>query len=134
VFCSIVAAETQAHWVYETDDVLGFLDVRPVFHGHTLLVPREHHVTLPELPDRLLGPLFGAARTLARAMKDGLGAHGSFVCLNNEVSQSVAHLHVHVIPRKFKDGLRGFMWPRLKYDDDDHARTVAEAIREAIRA
>jgi histidine triad (HIT) family protein len=132
LFCAIARRDVPAHRVLETDHVVGFLDVRPVFHGHTLLVPREHVVTLPDLPEELVVPLFGAAQRVATAVKTGLGAHGSFVCVNNEVSQSVAHLHVHVIPRRFKDGLRGFLWPRTKYESEEHAAEVAAAIRVAL--
>ncbi len=131
-FCGIVDGSVPAHIVWEDELTVGFLDTRPVFPGHTLLVPRTHIETLPELPDELLAPLFGAARLLAGAMPEALEAHGSFVGINNRVSQSVAHLHVHVIPRKFKDGLRGFFWPRQKYEDDAHAASVAEAIRGAL--
>jgi histidine triad (HIT) family protein len=114
-FCSIVAGETAAEIVLETDQLLAFLDRRPVFKGHTLLVPKVHHATLPDLPAGLRDPFLAAAQRLATAMVDGLGAQGSFVAMNNTVSQSVPHLHCHVVPRTKGDGLRGFFWPRHGY-------------------
>ena len=132
VFCEIVRGERAAHVVLDTDDTLAFLDARPVFHGHTLVVPRAHHVTLPDLPAPLLEPFFGAVQRVARAVVDGLGADGSFVAANNVVSQSVAHLHVHVVPRRRKDGLRGFFWPRQKYASDDEMADYAARLRAEI--
>jgi histidine triad (HIT) family protein len=111
---------------------LAFLDSRPVFPGHTLVVPKVHRETLADLPDDLLVPLFGSARRIAAAMPKAMGADGTFVAINNTVSQSVPHVHVHVVPRRFKDGLRGFFWPRQKYADDAEAGRVQEAIRSAI--
>jgi histidine triad (HIT) family protein len=127
LFCGIIAGTTPATLVLETADVVGFLDVRPVFKGHTLLVPREHHVTLSDLPEALLVPLFSTAQRVADAITSGLGAQGTFVAMNNVVSQSVAHLHVHVVPRTKGDGLRGFFWPRTRYADgeaDAYAATI----------
>ncbi|WP_112248876.1 HIT family protein [Kribbella monticola] len=132
LFCSIIAGSTPAHLVYESPDVLGFLDIRPVFKGHTLLVPREHIATMVELPDELTVPLFGAARAVAAAVRTAYGAQGSFVAVNNVVSQSVPHLHVHVVPRTKGDRLRGFFWPRTKYADDDEAASYAEKLRTAL--
>jgi histidine triad (HIT) family protein len=131
LFCKIAAGEVAAHLVLETPAVVGFLDARPVFKGHTLLVPRQHVGTLIELPDELLPELFGAARTMAAAVRDGLGAQGSFVALNNVVSQSVPHVHVHVVPRTKGDGLRGFFWPRTRYADGE-AESYAAKLRAAI--
>ena len=118
------------------DDVaLGFLDVRPVFPGHVLLVPRDHHVTLPDLPLALVEPLFARVRRLASAVPAAVGATGTFVAVNNVVSQSVPHLHVHVVPRRPKDGLRGFFWPRSRYEGgDDEMAATAAAIRDQLRA
>ncbi|MFC5677809.1 HIT family protein [Aeromicrobium endophyticum] len=130
-FCRIVSGEADAHRVVETPDVVGFLDVRPVFKGHVLLVPREHVVTLPDLPEPLIVPLFSTAQRVADALTSGLGAQGTFVAMNNVVSQSVPHLHVHVVPRTKGDGLRGFFWPRTKYDEGE-AETFATTIREAL--
>jgi histidine triad (HIT) family protein len=132
LFCEIVAGERPAHVVLDEDDVFAFLDVRPLFPGHTLLVPKVHYETLTDLPAELVAPLFGAAQRLAGVMETGLGAAGSFVAINNKVSQSVAHLHVHVVPRNRKDGLRGFFWPRGKYASDDEAAAVATRLRDAL--
>ena len=129
MFCSIVAGDIPAHVVASDDATLAFLDSRPVFPGHVLLVPKDHHETLTDLPSSLLGPLFDAAQRLARAVEAGMDAHGTFVAINNRVSQSVPHLHVHVVPRRRKDGLRGFFWPRQRYQDDEEMAQVAARIR-----
>ena len=134
VFCRIVAGKAPAHVAFEDEVAVGFLDIRPLFPGHVLLVPRDHVVTLPELPPERVGPLFERARRLAAAMVDALGAEGSFVAMNNTVSQSVPHLHVHVVPRTKGDGLRGFFWPRTTYDDEAHAADTAARIRAAVEA
>jgi histidine triad (HIT) family protein len=133
-FCSIVAGERPAHLVFEDEGSLAFLDNRPLFHGHALLVPREHHETLADLPDELLDPLFAAARLLSRAIPEAMGKPGSFVALNNVVSQSVPHLHVHVVPRQRKDGLRGFFWPRARYESERQMASVAAQVRTAVSA
>jgi histidine triad (HIT) family protein len=133
VFCEIVRGDRPAHVVLETDDVLAFLDRRPVFKGHTLVVPRTHIQTLMDLPDGLGAPLLGAVQRLGNAVEDGLGARGSFVAVNNRVSQSVPHLHVHVVPRTKGDGLRGFFWPRTKYTDEDEAGSYAARLRDALK-
>jgi len=119
VFCAIVSGEATADVVLDEPDFLAFLDRRPVFKGHVLLVPRAHVVTLPDLPAELRDGFLAAAQRLAAAVVDGLGAQGSFVAMNNVVSQSVAHLHLHVVPRTKGDGLRGFFWPRTKYAADE---------------
>jgi histidine triad (HIT) family protein len=124
VFCQIVAGDLPGHVVLETDDFVAFLDTRPVFKGHVLLVPRTHVETLPDLPEDLGAGFLAASQRLATAVKEGLGAQGSFVAINNTVSQSVPHLHLHVVPRTKGDGLRGFFWPRTTYADgeaEDHA-------------
>ena len=131
-FCRIIAGEVPAHLVLEDDDFVAFLDARPVFKGHTLLVPREHVVTLPELPPRLRDGFLSQAQRLAAAMVDGLGAQGSFVAMNNTVSQSVPHLHCHVVPRTKGDGLRGFFWPRTKYADDAEAVDYADRLTAVL--
>ncbi|MCU1429032.1 MAG: histidine triad protein [Actinomycetia bacterium] len=112
--------------------MVAFLDHRPVFKGHTLVVPREHIVTLSDLPTRLMVPVFGAAQRVATAVVDGLGADGSWVTMNNVVSQAVPHLHVHVVPRRRKDGLRGFYWPRTRYESDAEMAETAAKLRDAI--
>jgi histidine triad (HIT) family protein len=133
-FCEIVAGRQPAHVVMDDDVALAFLDARPLFPGHTLLVPREHHETLADLPAPLVGPYFARAQRLAAAMEsaDGMGAAGSFVAINNRISQSVPHLHTHVVPRNRKDGLRGFFWPRSRYGDDAEAAAVAARLRDAL--
>ena len=131
VFCSIAAGETPAEIVLDEPDVVAFLDTRPVFKGHTLLITRAHVVTLPDLPAGLRDGFLEAAQRLASAVVEGLGAQGSFVAMNNVVSQSVAHLHLHVVPRTKGDGLRGFFWPRTKYDDGEAAAYGAR-LRQAL--
>ena len=131
-FCHILAREIPAHVVFEDEISLAFLDHRPLFPGHSLLLPREHHETLADLPLGLIEPLFANAQLLSRAIPEAMGKPGSFVALNNVVSQSVPHLHVHIVPRVPKDGLRGFFWPRTKYESDEAARQAAEAVRGAV--
>ena len=131
-FCAIARGETEARVVLEDERVLAFLDHRPLFPGHCLVIPREHHETLPDLPSEMLAPLFGTSRLLAQAVVDALEAEGSFVAVNNVVSQSVPHLHVHVVPRRRKDGLRGFFWPRTPYRDEQHADQVRDVLRRAV--
>jgi histidine triad (HIT) family protein len=131
-FCQIVAGDESAHVVLDDDRTVAFLDNRPLFPGHALLVPREHHETLADLPPELIGPLFENARLLSVAVPRAMKKPGSFVALNNVVSQSVLHVHVHVVPRKPKDGLRGFFWPRTKYESEDQMRAVAERVRRAV--
>ncbi|MCU1496372.1 MAG: Histidine triad nucleotide-binding protein [Acidimicrobiales bacterium] len=133
-FCRIVAGTDGAHVVLDDEVAVAFLDSRPLFAGHTLVVPRAHVVTLPELPPADVGPLFARVQALSAAVRDATGAQGSFVAMNNVVSQSVAHLHVHVVPRTKGDGLKGFFWPRTRYDDDAHAAATATSIRSAYDA
>jgi histidine triad (HIT) family protein len=132
-FCAIAAGEEHGHVVFEDEISLAFLDRRPLFPGHLLLIPRGHYETLADLPRELVGPYFANVQLLSVAVPKAMGAQGTFVALNNVVSQSVPHLHVHVVPRNRKDGLRGFFWPRTKYDSDEHMRETAEAIRSAVR-
>jgi histidine triad (HIT) family protein len=132
LFCAIVAGSEPAQVVLETADTLAFLDTRPLFPGHTLLVPKDHYETLIDLPQALIAPLFTDAQRLAGAMEVAFDAAGSFVAINNRVSQSVAHLHVHVVPRNSKDGLRGFFWPRTKYASPDEAEATAAKLRAAL--
>jgi histidine triad (HIT) family protein len=131
-FCAIISGNVAAHLVLDDEAAVAFLDHRPVFKGHVLLAPREHIETLAELPDALIQPLFDRARTLARAVESGLEADGTFVAINNRVSQSVPHLHVHIVPRRRKDGLRGFFWPRTKYAGEDEMTEYATRIRSAV--
>lgn len=133
IFCAIVAGRQPAHVVLDDEVVVAFLDTRPLFEGHVLVVPREHHVTLSDIPTELIGPLFARVQRLARAVEQAMGAAGSFVALNNVVSQSVPHLHVHVVPRNRKDGLRGFFWPRTRYADDEAAAEVASRVVSSLQ-
>src|SRR4051794_39732338 len=133
LFCRIARGDESSQVVYESDDVVAFLDARPVFPGHTLVVPRQHVVTYLDLPEELVGPFFAAGQRITAAVTKGMGAQGSFVAMNNVVSQSVAHLHVHVVPRTKGDGLRGFFWPRRKYAEGE-AEAAAERIRAALTA
>lgn len=134
VFCAIVAKEIPASIVLDDEHAVAFLDVKPLFLGHVLVVPRAHVVTLPELPDGEVEPLFARVRLLAAAVPAALGAQGTFVAMNNVVSQSVPHLHVHVVPRTKGDGLKGFFWPRTKYASADAMDEVAAKIRRALGA
>lgn len=131
VFCDIRDGRRPAEVVYEDDSVVAFLDHSPLFPGHTLVIPRRHVVTLSDLRTDEVGPFFLRVQMIARVMPDALGAQGTFVANNNVVSQSVAHLHVHVVPRTRGDGLRGFFWPRRKYADGEAAATAAR-LRAAV--
>ncbi|MBV8234715.1 MAG: HIT family protein [Acidimicrobiia bacterium] len=133
-FCQIVLGERPAHVVLESPHALAFLDVRPLFPGHSLLVPRDHYQTLADLPAQLVGELFTDAQRLAVAVENAMEASGTFVAMNNRVSQSVPHFHVHVVPRRPKDGLRGFFWPRQSYDSEEAMTATAMAITAAVVA
>jgi histidine triad (HIT) family protein len=132
VFCKIIRGELSAYIVFEDNLSLAFLDAKPVFPGHTLLVPRQHYETLIDLPGPLVGPLFQNAQLLARAMETGLKADGTFVAINNHVSQSVPHVHIHVVPRHFGDGLKGFFWPRQKYKDQAEILSIQKTLQSTI--
>ena len=132
LFCKITRREIPAQVVFEDDRCLAFLDIGPLFPGHVLLAPKHHVETLPELPAELVGPLFQNAQLVTRAVERAMEAEGSFIAINNRVSQSVPHLHVHIVPRRKKDGLKGFFWPRRDYRDPAHMEETAEAIRRAI--
>jgi histidine triad (HIT) family protein len=132
LFCSIAAGAAPAHVVSETDATVAFLDLHPVFPGHVLVVPRTHVVTLPDLPLDLIEPFFAEVQRVSAALPGALDADGTFVAANNVVSQSVAHLHFHVVPRRRKDGLRGFFWPRVRYADDAEMAATAARIRTAL--
>ncbi len=134
LFCRIASGEVTAAVVWSDERLVAFLDHRPVFKGHTLLAPREHVVTLADLPDGLREPFLAATQRLATAMVEALGAQGSFVAMNNTVSQSVPHLHCHVVPRTKGDGLRGFFWPRTRYADDAELAGYAARLRAALAA
>jgi len=132
VFCDIAAGRVPAHIVLEDAEVVAFLDARPVFKGHVLVAPRQHVATLPDLPAAAVGPYFLRVQRISAAMPAALGSQGTFVAANNVVSQSVPHLHFHVVPRTKGDGLRGFFWPRLHYDSDAEAAQYAERLRSAL--
>jgi len=131
-FCQIAA---RANYVVLEDDLsIAFLDYRPLFPGHTLLIPKAHYETLADLPAELVGPFFRNAQLLTRAVEQGMQAEGTFVAINNRVSQSVPHLHVHIVPRRKKDGLRGFFWPRQAHPSEETMRQAQDAIRAALLA
>jgi histidine triad (HIT) family protein len=132
LFCGIIAGARPAHIVLSDATAVAFLDIRPVFKGHVLVAPREHVVTLPDLPAAEVGPYFSRVQRVSAAIGPALGAQGTFVAVNNIVSQSVPHLHTHVVPRTKGDGLRGFFWPRTKYESDDEAADYARRIRTAV--
>jgi histidine triad (HIT) family protein len=132
VFCDILAGQVPAQMVLSDDDVVAFLDARPVFKGHVLVVPRRHVVTLADLPAAEVGPLFLRVQRISAVMPATLGCQGTFVAENNIVSQSVPHLHVHVVPRTKGDGLRGFFWPRQRYASPDEAEQYASLLRAAL--
>ena len=131
LFCRIARGEEPGAVVFESEAAVAFLDHRPLFRGHCLVIPREHVETLGELPSRLTAPLFGAVSVLARAVEAALAADGSFVAVNNRVSQSMPHLHVHVVPRRRGDGLRGFFWPRGRYASVEEMEETRRRIAEA---
>lgn len=131
-FCELARGAVAAAVVWEDEHCMAFLDHKPLFAGHVLLVPREHVETLPELPAELVAPLFTRTQLLAAAVVAAFEAEGSFVAINNVVSQSVPHLHIHVVPRRKGDGLRGFFWPRQKYRDDAHLRETQQKLIHAL--
>ena len=133
LFCRIVSGDLASVIVFEDEDTLAFLDHRPLFPGHTLLVPRKHFETLVDLPAAQVGPFFKNAQLLSRAVESAMEAEGSFVAMNNRVSQSVAHLHVHIVPRRRKDGLKGFFWPRTKYRSEEEMEIAREKISAKIK-
>jgi histidine triad (HIT) family protein len=132
VFCKIANGEALATVVFEDDGSLAFLDHRPLFPGHCLLLPKEHFETLGDLPKDLIAPFFSSVQLLARAVELALDAEGTFVAINNRVSQSVPHLHVHIVPRRRKDGLKGFFWPRHKYESEKEMLTIERTIKSAV--
>ncbi len=132
IFCKIVAGKLDAYVVYEDDLTTVFLDNGPIFAGHSLVCPKQHYDTLMDVPPDRLQPLFSTAQIVARAIEKGLGADGSFIAINNKISQSVPHLHVHVIPRRRGDGMKGFFWPRRPYKDKEEMAQTRDALRAAI--
>jgi histidine triad (HIT) family protein len=134
VFCDIAAGRLPAHVVLDDAEVIAFLDARPVFKGHVLVAPRLHVATLADLPASAVGPFFLRVQRISAVMPTALGSQGTFVAANNVVSQSVPHLHFHVVPRTKGDGLRGFFWPRVRYESDEEAAQYADQLRSALAA
>jgi len=132
IFCKIIAREIPATVVYEDDLSIAFLDITPLFPGHVLLAPKAHAQTLTDLPTASVGPLFENAQKLTRAVQKAMDAPGSFIGINNRISQSVPHLHIHIVPRRLKDGLRGFFWPKNPYSNPEHMKETADKIRAAL--
>lgn len=131
-FCDIAAGAKPAYIVFEDETSIAFLDARPLFPGHVLLVPKDHYPALSDLPSHLVQPLFQNAQMLSASVERAMNAEGSFVAINNRVSQSVPHLHIHVVPRRKKDGLKGFFWPRTPYKSESEMQDVQRAVRAAI--
>jgi histidine triad (HIT) family protein len=132
LFCRIALGEVKAFVVYEDDRALAFLDFRPLFPGHSLVIPRDHVETLNDLPSELVGPFFEKVKLISRAVETGMSAEGTFVAMNNRVSQSIPHLHAHIVPRRKKDGLKGFFWPRTKYSGEEEMAEVQRRIVNAV--
>ncbi len=133
IFCQIAAGKLPAQIVYEDAETVAFLEIRPLFPGHVLLCPREHYETLADLPAELAGPMMGKTQLLSQAVEAAVDAEGTFVAINNKVSQSVPHLHIHIVPRRKRDGLRGFFWPRIPYKDDEARAAVGVAIAREVQ-
>lgn len=134
VFCRIINGDLAGSVVFEDEISIAVLDHRPLFPGHCLLLPRSHYETLIDLPGNLIGGFFSNVQLLSGAVEQALDAEGTFIAINNRVSQSVPHLHVHIVPRRRKDGLKGFFWPRYKYKSDEEMQTVQAAIKSALTA
>jgi histidine triad (HIT) family protein len=133
LFCEIVSGNTKSYRIYEDSLTLAFLDHRPLFHGHTLLIPKKHFETVIDLPHELMEPLFSNAQKIAKAFQSALGAEGSFIAINNFVSQSVPHLHLHIVPRTKGDGLKGFFWPRTKYEHPEQIEEIRNRLQKEIQ-
>jgi histidine triad (HIT) family protein len=133
IFCDVIAGRVPAEIVLADEAVVAFLDARPVFKGHVLVAPREHACTLADLETAAVGPFFLRVQRVSAVMPAALGCQGTFVAANNVVSQSVPHLHVHVVPRTKGDGLRGFFWPRTRYDSEAEAAEYADRLRAPLR-
>jgi histidine triad (HIT) family protein len=134
IFCKVISKELAATVVFEDERTTAFLDHRPLFHGHCLLVPKQHFETLSDLPSELIKPLFENAQLLSRAVETAMKAQGTFVAMNNRISQSVPHLHIHIVPRRKGDGLKGFFWPRTKYADQAQMTAVQKLIQSEIES
>ncbi|MDY6833182.1 MAG: HIT family protein [Chloroflexota bacterium] len=132
IFCDIAIGNAPAYIVYQDDVILAFLDKRPVFAGHCLVVPKKHFATLTDIPSYIMEPLFANAKLISKAIEASMGAGGTFIAINNKVSQSVPHFHIHVIPRTKGDGLKGFFWPRMRYRDEEYVEQVRDRIAQAV--
>lgn len=132
-FCKIAANRMPAAMVYQDDAVFAFLDIHPLFPGHVLLCPRGHYGTLTDVPGELVGPLFLKGQVLTQAVETALEAEGTFLAINNRVSQTVPHLHIHIVPRRRRDGLKGFFWPRHKYESEQAIEAARSAIEQEAR-
>ena len=133
IFCKIVSRTIAADIVHEDAECIGFLDNRPLFPGHVLLCPREHFETLTDLPVPLTGPMMFRTQLLAKAVEAAVTAEGTFIAINNRISQTVPHLHIHVVPRRHRDGLKGFFWPRQQYRGNDDREAVRAAIEREMK-
>jgi histidine triad (HIT) family protein len=131
-FCRIISGEIESHIVFDDAVSLAFLDHHPLFPGHSLLVPKNHYETLNDLPAELIEPLFTNARLMARAVEQAMKAEGTFIAINNRISQGVPHLHIHIVPRRKKDGLKGFFWPRNPYKDEAELLKTQKAIQKTV--
>ena len=131
-FCEIVKGDLDSFVIFDDEISLGILDHRPLFPGHVLLIPKMHYITLGDLPEDLIGLFFTNVQLLSKAVEQGMQSQGTFVAMNNRVSQAIPHLHVHIVPRSKGDGLRGFFWPRQKYSSEEHKTKVQRIISEAI--
>jgi histidine triad (HIT) family protein len=132
-FCQVISREVASYIVFEDDVSLAFLDRTPLFHGHCLLVPKDHYETLTDLPDNLITPIFSNVKLLAEAVEIGLKAEGTFLAVNNRISQSVKHLHIHIVPRRRRDGLKGFFWPRHPYKDQETILKIQNILQDSVR-
>ncbi|MBV8828975.1 MAG: HIT family protein [Acidobacteriaceae bacterium] len=133
IFCEIIAGQIPAFIVHQDADFVAFLDRHPLFPGHVLLSPRNHYETLLDLPADLNGAAMANTQLLAKAVESCMEAHGTFIAVNNRVSQTVPHLHIHIVPRRRKDGLKGFFWPRQDYKDDSDRESVRAAIASEVK-
>lgn len=132
IFCKIIKGESEGYIVFEDDISLAFLDIRPLNPGHCLLIPKGHYETIMDLPEDLIGPIFKNAKLISKAIEMGLSAQGIFIGINNKISQSVPHLHIHIVPRNKNDNLKGFFWPRYPYRDRETILDIQTRIKSAL--
>lgn len=134
LFCKIINKDAESYPVFEDETTIAFLDVKPLFPGHILLVPKTHYTSYDQVPDKTITILFSNVKILSKALEESLNADGEFIAVNNKVSQSVPHLHIHIVPRKFKDGLKGFFWPRYKYSGPDQIKEIQMKITNSLKS